>query len=880
MSTTTGKKLDSLTPLHKAALAIKELRSKIHRLEEAKKEPIAIVGMAGRFPGADNMDEYWELLANGRDTVCEVPPERWDVNRFFDPNPNAPGKISNRCGGFLDKVDEFDAAFFGISPLEAEHMDPQHRLLLEVAWHALEDSGQPPQELRGSKTGVFVGITQNDYGMMQMAGSLESIQAYSGIGSGACFTAGRLSFTLGLNGPAFAVDTACSSSMTALHQACQSLRNAECDLAIIAGVQLNLTPPMQVFLSKTQSFSPQGRCFTFDERANGFVIGEGVAVAILRRKQDALTRGDSIRAIIRASAINHDGPGSGLTVPNEAAQEALLHEAQTKADITPADIDYVEAHGTATVLGDPIEVGSLRALFGEQPRKQPLFMGAVKANFGHLNAASGISGLMKVVLMLENETIVPQPNFKTPNPRIPWEDFSVKVPTQLTEWPRGERPRLAGVNSFSMSGTNVHVILEESPARPVSSTLEALLERPLHLLALSARNDAALKELARSFKATLSANGKQSDLPDICFSANTGRNHFEHRLAISATSMDELEMRLDAFLNTKPPDTNSSGTNASDANSPDTNSPDSHSNDISGIWNNLVPKGGLGRSACFFTDDIPVALVRVLGKTQPKVSEILDQCQSLSHTYLNHDLFVQPECPAARFACQYALTQLWRSWGLKPAVVSGIGVGELSAACCATVFNLEQAFQVLAGKTVNGKLPVIQIITASTGEPVSTNTWTDYQLPLNNVDPDAENVDTSKAKALHSISSGGYKVLLAMGTTRSLKNVVKDVVKGVDVLPHHSESTKMDAYAGWLPMLSEKTNDPWQWILELLASLYINGLKVDWNGFDSGYVRHRLRIPHYPFQRRSFWIDQPEPELSTVGITVPPAAPSSTLCWY
>ena len=272
-----------LSPLQKAALAVKELRARLDAVEGAQHEPVAIVGMACRFPQADGLEAYWRLLVEGRDAIGEVPAARWDLERFFDANPNAPGKINTRYGGFLDGVDRFDAAFFGISPREAECLDPQQRLLLELAWHALEDAGQPPAALRGSRTGVFVGITQMDYGVMQLGGALEDIQAYTGTGNGMCFAAGRLAYVLGLHGPAFSVDTACSSSMVALHQACQALRNRECDAALVAGAQLNLTPQMQIFLSKTQSFSSDGRCRTFDESANGFVLGEGVGVLVLRR---------------------------------------------------------------------------------------------------------------------------------------------------------------------------------------------------------------------------------------------------------------------------------------------------------------------------------------------------------------------------------------------------------------------------------------------------------------------------------------------------------------------------------------------------------------------------------------------------------------------
>jgi len=561
-----------LTPLQKAALAIKELRARLDAAEAARVEPIALVGMACRFPGARDCDEFWRLLAEGRDAIAEVPPERWDLAHYFDANPNAPGKINTRYGGFIDRVDGFDAAFFGISAQEAERMDPQQRLLLQTAWHALEDAGLPPTNLRGTRCGVFVGITQNDYGQMQMAGPETDIQAYTGTGNGFCFAAGRLAYALGAQGPAFAVDTACSSSLVALHQACQALRNGECELALVAGVQLNLAPQMQIFLARTQSFSPDGRCRSFDAAANGFVLGEGIGVVVLRRLSDAQRRGEAIRALVRGSAVNHGGAASGLTVPSEAAQESVVRDALAQAKLAPDDIDFIEAHGSATELGDPIEVGALRAVFGARPADRPLRLGAVKSNCGHLSAAAGIAGLIKSVLMLEHERIAPNLHFRTPSPRIDWDGFPVRVPVAVEPWPRCERPRRAGVSSFGLSGTNAHVVVEEAPLPSVETATVA--ERPQHLLALSARSPAALAALARAY-ATLP---EELDLADLCYSANSGRSHFGCRLVVRAADRAELQRGLADFL--------ASGQTTAMA---------------------TVPKGGPGRLVWVFPDSVDVA---------------------------------------------------------------------------------------------------------------------------------------------------------------------------------------------------------------------------------------------------------------------------------
>lgn len=534
-----------LSPLQKAALAIKELRARLDAAEAARSEPVALVGMACRFPGASDCDTFWRLLEEGRDAIAEVPAARWDLAHYFDANPNAPGKINTRYGGFIDRVDSFDAAFFGISAQEAERMDPQQRLLLQTAWHALEDAGLPPASLRGTRCGVFVGITQNDYGMQQMAGPESDIQAYTGTGNGFCFAAGRLAYALGTQGPAFAVDTACSSSLVALHQACQALRNGECELALVAGVQLNLAPQMQIFLARTQSFSPDGRCRSFDAAANGFVLGEGIGVVVLRRLADAQARREPIRALVRGSAVNHGGAASGLTVPNEAAQESVVRDALAQARLAPDDIDFIEAHGSATELGDPIEVGALRAVFGARPADRPLLLGAVKSNCGHLSAAAGIAGLIKTVLMLEHERIAPNLHFRTPSPRIDWDGFPVRVPSAVEAWPRGEqgdRVRRAGVSSFGLSGTNAHVVVEEAPLTvPAAATVP---ERPLHLLALSARSPAALRVLAQAYAAL----PDDINLADLCYSANSGRSHFACRLVVRAADRAELQRGLEDFL--------------------------------------------------------------------------------------------------------------------------------------------------------------------------------------------------------------------------------------------------------------------------------------------------------------------------------------------
>ncbi|TXI39214.1 MAG: polyketide synthase, partial [Mycobacterium sp.] len=425
----------------------------------------AIIGYAARLPGAANADQFWDLLHSGRDAVSEVPADRWDADEFFDPDPAAPGKVVTRRAGFVDDVTGFDAPFFGVSAREAEFMDPQHRLLLETAWRAVEHSGTAPTALANTRTGVFVGLSTHDYlGMASDALTYPEIEAYLAIGTSGAAGAGRISYRLGLQGPAVTVDTACSSSLVAIHQACQALRLGECDLALAGGANVLLSPATMITFSQSRMLSPDGRCKTFDAAADGYVRGEGCGVIVIKRLEDAIRDGDRIRAVIRGSAVNQDGASGGLTVPNGVAQQRVITEALERAGLSPRDIDYLEAHGTGTSLGDPIEAQAAAAALGPgRDTGQPLLIGSAKTNIGHLEAAAGVAGVLKVVLALEHQELPRHLHFRTPSPHIPWDRIPVRVVDQARAWESGARPRIAGVSSFGFSGTNAHVILEEAP---------------------------------------------------------------------------------------------------------------------------------------------------------------------------------------------------------------------------------------------------------------------------------------------------------------------------------------------------------------------------------------------------------------------------------
>jgi myxalamid-type polyketide synthase MxaB len=434
--------------MKKALLEIRDLRSRLSALQSLKNEPIAIIGMGCRFPGGvDSPDEFWDLLKNGIDAITEIPKDRQDIREYY------------QYGGFLKDLDAFDAKFFKMTPKEATSLDPKQRLLLEVTWEALADAGFSAEMLFGSNTGVFIGIGDCDFPMVRVRSeALSDIDAYFATGMALCVAAGRLSYLLGLNGPSLSVDTACSSSLTALHLACQSLRNQECRLAITGGVNTLIAPEMFVNFSKANMLSPGGRCKTFDAAADGYVRGEGCGVVILKRLCDAVADNDCILALIRGTAINQDGASGGLTVPSGPSQEAVIRQALANCGIEPDRISYIEAHGTGTSLGDPIEMGALGSVFCSTPRKQPLIIGSVKTNIGHLEATAGIAGLIKILLSLQHQQIPPHLHFKTPNPLMDWKNLSVKIPTTLMQW---DTHRIAGLSSFGFSGTNVHVVIEE-----------------------------------------------------------------------------------------------------------------------------------------------------------------------------------------------------------------------------------------------------------------------------------------------------------------------------------------------------------------------------------------------------------------------------------
>ncbi len=906
-------RIAKLSPKRLALLAI-DLQSRLEALERSKREPLAIIGMGCRFPGgASNPEEFWRILREGVDAIAEVPPDRWDVEAYYDPNPDAPGKMCTRFGGFLARVDTFDPPFFGISPREAASMDPQQRLLLEVSWEALEHAGQSPDRLYGRAAGVFVGISSGDYSELLSEGDPGAIDAYLGSGTAHSVASGRLSYVLGVRGPSVSIDTACSSSLVAVHLACQSLRTGECRLALAGGVNVILSPTITITLSKARMMAPDGRCKTFDAAADGFVRGEGCGIVVLKRLSDALADGDNILAVIRGTAINQDGRSSGLTAPNGPSQEDVIRDALVNGGVEPGQVGYVEAHGTGTSLGDPIEVQALGAVLGKgRAADRPLRIGSVKTNVGHLEAAAGVAGLIKLVLSLRHGEIPPQLHFTRPNPHIAWDELPLEVVTRATPWPAAAGRRIGGVSSFGFSGTNAHVVVEEAPA-PEPARAER--ERPLHLLALSAKSAPALQDLAQRFERHLAAH-PADPLADVCYTAGAGRAHAAHRLALVADSPAQAREGLAAFV--------------AGGSSPR-------------LWSGRAPATAPEIAFLFTGQGSQYAgMGRRLFETQPTFRRALERCDELLRPHLDRPLLsVLYPAPGAEspldqtaytqpalFALEYALAEVWRSWGIEPTVVLGHSVGEVVAACVAEVISLEDGLKLIAARgrlmqalppggamaavfaaedrvaaaiapharsisiaAVNGPDNVVisgegaavqAVCEALAGAGIKARPLTvshAFHSPLMEPMLDAfERMAAEVAYASPRIGlvanltgqlvtdgdlSADYWRRHVRAPVRFAAGMATLHAKGYRIFLELGPSPTLlgmgrrclpEGAGAWLPSL-RKGRDDWEQMLESLAGLYVRGVEVEWAGFDRDYPRRKVALPTYPFQRERYWIE-------------------------
>ncbi|OJH36748.1 hybrid non-ribosomal peptide synthetase/type I polyketide synthase [Cystobacter ferrugineus] len=886
------------------------------------REPIAIIGLGCRFPGARDSRAFWKLLRDGVDAITPVPAGRWDIDSFYDPDPSAEGKMSTRWGGFVDQVDQFDPQFFGIAPREVTTMDPQQRLLLEVTWEALEDAGLIPERLAGSRTGVFVGMSSYDYYTLLSQDS-RNIDAHIGTGNTNCIAANRISYLFDFQGPSLVVDTACSSSLVAVHLACKSLWSGDASLAVAGGVQLVLSPWVTVGYSKSGFMAADGRCKAFDAAANGYVRSEGSGMIVLKPLSKALEDGDSIYALIRGGAVNQDGRSNGLTAPNPAAQEAVLRAAYEDAGVPPSRVQYVEAHGTGTKLGDPIEVKSLAAVVGaDRPEGNVCALGSVKTNIGHLEAAAGIAGLIKVALSLKHRQIPPSLHFKVPNPYIRFDKIPLRVQQELQPWPERPESALAGVSSFGFGGTNAHLVLEGAP--PVAPPEDEGCERPRHVLALGAKSPSALRELARRYQAYVEEQPEVA-LGDLCFSANTRCPPFAHQLTVVAASAQELRERLASFA---------------------------HEQATAGVTYAQLNRRKRPKVAFLFTGQGAqyTGMGRELYETQPTFRDALDRCAKILRPLLGRSLlevlypepgksspldetaFTQP----ALFALEYSLARLWMSWGVEPAAVLGHSVGEFVAACVAGVFRLEDALRLIAerGKlmqalpsggamaailapeprvaaaieryagaldiaaingpesiVVSGNKEALDAVTAAfEAEGVRCQRLRvshAFHSPL--MEPMLDGLErvagtirhqapklpfisnvTGEALASGQLLDGAYWRRHTRAPVRFLEGIRALHAQGCElfleigpkpILTHLGARCLPDVQVGWLPSLAENRND-WVVMLDALSALRAGGVELDWKGFDRDYPRKRVSLPHYPFERKRYWFKEGAIEVS------------------
>ncbi|MEP7243281.1 MAG: beta-ketoacyl synthase N-terminal-like domain-containing protein, partial [Gammaproteobacteria bacterium] len=900
--------------LQSALAAIDGLQAKLAAAQGASREPIAIVGMGCRIPGGvTDAQGYWKVLEGGLDVVGEIPPDRWDVEAYFDPDPAKLGKSRTKAGGFLDDLSSFEPSFFGMSPREATGVDPQQRLLLEVVWEALENAAIPGDRLDGSQTGVFVGITSMDYSNRIDVSDPARSDIYLATGTALNAAAGRISFTLGLQGPCMAIDTACSSSLVAIHTACQSLRNRESDLALAGGVNAILSPDPFVLISKWGMLSPDGRCKSFDASANGFVRGEGCSMIVLERLSDAVANGRRILGVIRGSAINQDGRSSGLTAPNGLAQQAVVRSALRAANLKATDVSYVEAHGTGTSLGDPIEVEALAAVYGEgRPMSQPFEIGSVKSNIGHLEAASGVTGLIKILLSMQHRKLPASLHVKKPTPAIPWDSLPVKISTELHDWVAPGKRLIAGVSAFGFSGMNAHVIVEEPPAAAPANAQPA---RQLQILPLSARGEVALAALATRYADHLLAHPEQ-DLADVCATAATGRAQFVNRVAMVAADRSAMVAQLRAAAE---------GDTA--------------------VIRGQAAVGARVRIAFLFTGQGSqyAGMGRDLYETEPVFRDVLDRCAAVLDPLLERPLrdvmFSDPDgklgetgyTQPALYALEVSLGALWRSWGIEPSFVIGHSVGEFAAAATTGVFSIEDGARLIAARgrlmqalpagggmiAIQGNAAAVEreiakysdrvsiaamnapgsiVISGAKGEiqqiadkfaaqgmrvqPLAVSHA--FHSPL--MAPMLAEFRKVAASIKHSAPSSTWISNLT-GTALDWsqwgermadyweRHVLQPVLfergmralgeAGVDICIETGPNPVLiglgklcladAAPVEWLPSLTNR-KPTWDQMLDSVARLHVRGARLNWSAITQA-SRHNVALPTYPFQRQHFLID-------------------------
>ncbi|MEX2578009.1 MAG: SDR family NAD(P)-dependent oxidoreductase [Verrucomicrobiales bacterium] len=824
-------------------------------------EVVAVVGLGCRFPGADGPEAYWDLLRQGIDATCELPPDRWDLGRYYSPEP-APGKMYTKRGGFLPDIGEFDADFFGLSEQDASWMDPQHRLLLEVSWQALEDAGIVPEKMQDTQVGVFMGIMSTDYAQLREHLDPAVIDGSQGAGLSHSAGVGRISYLFGFEGPAIAVDTASSSSLVALCQAARSLLNGDCNLALAGGVNAILSPINSLLLCKGGVLSPDGRCKSFSAKADGFGRGEGCGVVALKRLGDAERDGDRILAVIRGTAIGHNGHNGGLTAPSGRSQQTMIRKALAHAGMDPSEVQYLEAHATGTALGDPIEIRAAAEVLGKgRDAENGLLVGSAKANIGHLEAAGGISGFIKVVLSMKHGVIPRQIHFDEPSPHIPWDQIRVSVVAEERPWPNPER-QVAGVSALGMTGTNAHVIVEgfpngypngtaKEPSKEALADSEPTSDRSHRLLVFSAKTPAALTALSQRYIARLKGSSAE-DFGAVCASAGTGRRHLAHRCAVVARTADEAREKLETLARDEGKYGAVRGTKEK-------------SLKIAWRFSDLGTEY-FGMGAALYA-------------TEPVVKETLDESARLlaengSGSLLDalfHDqsLLEKPEWAApGLFALEIALSRLWRSRGVEPDLVLGEGVGQYAAACAAGMMDWEDGLLLAARR---GSL-------AEQFDEIPESALDEFEAFADAVDhrpPDRSIVCslTGTAVPVHKVLGGSYwrrhlTETVDLGQSgATLEEANCDVVLEIGPGTETEEPSAFDSSTEILRSL-ESGVDEGESMLASLAKLYILGVDPNFDSFEASPRKRRVSLPGYPFQRKRYWVTDLAP-LSNLANTAP-----------
>jgi acyl transferase domain-containing protein/NADPH:quinone reductase-like Zn-dependent oxidoreductase/NADP-dependent 3-hydroxy acid dehydrogenase YdfG/acyl carrier protein len=672
--------------------AAPEYHRQHHTAVDVSSDAIAIIGMGCRFPGeASNPDHYWKMLVHGLDAVSDIPHERWDISRFYDPNPDKPGKAYVKQAAFLrQSINEFDALFFGISPREAQVIDPQQRLLLEVSWEALEDAGIIPAKLAGSNTGIYIGAFTTDHILTQLGVlNRELIGNHTVTSMTMTLLSNRLSYFYDLHGPSITIDTACSSSLVSIHQACRALLNKECNLALAGGVNIMSRPELVIAMSKGQLLAKDGRCKTFDASADGYGRGEGAGVLALKTLASAIQDRDRIHAIIRGTGVNQDGRTEGITLPNPKAQKELIKQVLKQAKVNPKDVSYIEAHGTGTAAGDPRETESLGKVIGkDRPGDTKCLIGSVKANIGHLEAASGVAGVIKAVLCLKHELVPPQISYRNPNPAIPFNELGLKVPQKPEPLPQKSEPHIAVVNSFGYGGTNAHLILEQwkedmFPEEEKETSHTSCAASNTHLLMLSAPNTQALIHMAKRYIDLLGAS-KAKLLKDICYSSLMHRSHFSYRVFVAAETLQEMLERLNRFV---------AGENDQAVLLVKTESSENIAKKPVFVFTGMGPQWWAMGRELLKKDNKFLEMAKKVDRIFRKLagwSILKEVLQDREESQISKTSIAQP----ANLLIQVCLTDWWRRHGVQPSAIVGHSVGEVTAAWASGVLTLEEAVQV------------------------------------------------------------------------------------------------------------------------------------------------------------------------------------------